>query len=355
MTSRSPSPVDLDLLSRLNALKRSQITLDKSSSISVSNASPTDELAARFLKFNANREPSVADNRKEAGSSHVRENDEGENPSPNLEGDKTVEELLSDLGPEDQWTLNPEDPKEIARLLDEAKTSLAGNKTSSTITSQERSSQVNNAQQEVSVEEEGAAGMEIDSGQTLDNATASQVLDPDDPENEETAGAEAEAYLQQILDELAIGEGSDDEHVGTTILVPKEESTLRPLNHGRESNTGHVESLPQDLPSTPSCLPRLSTSSPPAALTDDSDPLQLPSVPTNAPSRMSKKSKSNLPTYSDGEIDTWCVICNDDATVRCMGCDGDLYCAKCWREGHIGPDAGYEEKQHRWTKYVRPR
>ncbi|CAG2056730.1 unnamed protein product [Timema podura] len=30
----------------------------------------------------------------------------------------------------------------------------------------------------------------------------------------------------------------------------------------------------------------------------------------------------------------WCIICNEDATLQCTDCDGDLYCNECFSKGH---------------------
>lgn len=79
--------------------------------------------------------------------------------------------------------------------------------------------------------------------------------------------------------------------------------------------------------------------------------LELPAAPSSAPG------KPRLIAAVKGleEIDTWCCICNEDAEYRCSGCDGDIYCKECLYEAHVGPNAGWEEKRHKWTKYVRPK
>jgi hypothetical protein len=110
------------------------------------------------------------------------------------------------------------------------------------------------------------------------------------------------------------------------------------------------------LPDTPQGLqkkPRVSD-------TDDQDDsyVELPSVPSTKPSSkgplLPSVPKSGKPgtgaskgAQSDANVDDWCIICCDDATLRCVGCDGDLYCAKCWKEGHTGPDVGREERSHK--------
>lgn len=45
----------------------------------------------------------------------------------------------------------------------------------------------------------------------------------------------------------------------------------------------------------------------------------------------------------------WCAICNEDATIRCKGCDGDLYCNGCYKEFHIGEDP----QEHKPQKFVK--
>lgn len=45
----------------------------------------------------------------------------------------------------------------------------------------------------------------------------------------------------------------------------------------------------------------------------------------------------------------WCTICNEDATIRCIGCEGDLYCKACFNEIHANDE---EYREHRTKKFI---
>ena len=46
----------------------------------------------------------------------------------------------------------------------------------------------------------------------------------------------------------------------------------------------------------------------------------------------------------------WCIICNEDANLRCRECDGDLYCTRCLKECH----KDYDIRDHTGEHYKKP-
>lgn len=86
------------------------------------------------------------------------------------------------------------------------------------------------------------------------------------------------------------------------------------------------------------------------------DALGMPSAPTFRPGESSSSGTGLLRSrskYTDEDQKTWCVVCLEDAAIRCVGCDNDVYCARCWKEMHVGPSAGYDERGHQWVKFER--
>ncbi|PRD23834.1 UNVERIFIED_CONTAM: Abscission/NoCut checkpoint regulator [Trichonephila clavipes] len=63
-------------------------------------------------------------------------------------------------------------------------------------------------------------------------------------------------------------------------------------------------------------------------------------------------SESNKGSKENAEEEfPWCVICTDDAKIRCFGCDGDLYCMRCFKECHDSLDI----KDHKTCPFLPPK
>lgn len=52
--------------------------------------------------------------------------------------------------------------------------------------------------------------------------------------------------------------------------------------------------------------------------------------------KFENKASSMEEDCSEEEINElpWCIICNENATVKCLDCDNSLYCSSCFKEGH---------------------
>ncbi|KAI7194063.1 hypothetical protein KC363_g2349 [Hortaea werneckii] len=340
---------DDELLARLNALKPSSVTLasEPKAAIDVGvNKSETveDRLSDRLKALRAGSQTSSPTPRTaklesdDALTAQVRdevatEADPIRDWQSSENHEQSLEDLIAEIGSDDQWKADPDDPKHIVSLLREAKEALPPQ--------DEPGSPQRRQQGEVDWQD-ATADESPDDGNAQSRKTEAQ-------QDEE----EADDYVQRVLAELDVerkygsGEGDEsDENPGE--------------DHGSASR--------HELPSTPSNLPTSDVASRPPSYEDSELEarfsklgLDLPSTPSAPPSARlkpkvtvnlsSSKAKSNLPKYTDDDIESWCCICNEDGEVRCLGCDGDIYCQTCWREGH-GNGPG-QERGHRAEQYSR--
>ncbi|KAI7479986.1 hypothetical protein D0860_04992 [Hortaea werneckii] len=340
---------DDELLARLNALKPSSVTLasEPKASIDVGvnkSESIEDRLSDRLKALRAGGQTSfpTAGSAKpktdDALTAQVRdevatEADPIRDWQSSENHEQSLDDLIAEIGSDDQWKADPDDPKHVAALLREAKEALPP---------QDESGSPQGSQQSEDDWQKTTAHESPDDGNAPSRKTEAQ-------QDEE----EADDYVQRILAELDLerkygpDEGDDSEE--------------NPGGYqGGASN--------HDLPSTPSNLPTSDAASRPPSYEDSELEarfsnlgLDLPSTPSAPPSARLKpkvtanlsgsKAKSNLPKYTDEDIESWCCICNEDGEVRCLGCDGDIYCQMCWREGH-GNGPG-QERGHRAEQYSR--
>jgi hypothetical protein len=294
-----------NLLARLNALKPSSVTsLSKSKALS---PDPEDELVNRFLRV---RSVSPQAETPKPGETDPADPENGETV-PNEEDNRTLKELLADVPSASEWTVDAGDERNIEKLIAEAQKHIP----------------TEDSDQEARIKNGGDESKE---GKHEDSESHKEEEPSDD--------ALADEYLQQILDELDINDTTGD--------TKDEPGTAKDsaIDHDRQIPADQQEDEPMALPSAPSNEPEPLPS----------PGLSLPSAPSAAPTAR-KPAKSSLPKHTDAEIETWCIICCDDASVKCLGCDGDLYCGNCWREGHTGPDSGYAERTHKAVRFVKPK
>lgn len=252
--------------------------------------------------------------------------------------EQTLDELLADLGPDDQWTLNSDDPKDIQKLLNEAKKALPAD-------------DVPPAEKQ-DKEENGKPDRQF-----LTRALDMSVFSLDDTEEDshsqkaglENESREAQDIVARLLDEVKLeraNEPDEEEQEASkpeaTLSLPSAPSTLPSPPPATEPSRNSLD-FESDIAARMAALKGLGSI----------NALVLPSAPTFKPA--DKPTKEVMKKFTDEEIDSWCIICQDDATVQCDGCDGDLYCANCWKEGHMGPDVGREERGHRWSRFRKPK
>jgi hypothetical protein len=269
--------------------------------------------------------------------------------------DKTLEELLADLGSGDGWKLDPDEPDDIQKLLDEAKRALPqdGAKVDS-----ERKDSKDEPAQESEKQRTDFLTQDLDmSVFALEDEDGDGNGERDKSSSKlEEESREVQDVVARLLDEFNFGRENEPQGKGKDSIGAYE-------NEGEGDAELALPSAPSKLPEPTAGEPESSKKSLDfesdiaarmAALKGlgSADELGLPSAPTFRP--IDKPVKGVMKKYADEEIDSWCIICQDDATVKCFGCDGDLYCAKCWKEGHMGPDVGWEEKRHKWTKFRKP-
>ena len=92
-------------------------------------------------------------------------------------------------------------------------------------------------------------------------------------------------------------------------------------------------------------LPAAPTTAPKPAPSAAAAVSLFPAAPSHAARNAKPPPPPPPPPPKPDETERWCIICNEDAALWCAGCDGDPYCKRCWREGHVGQDASFSGHQ----------
>ncbi|CAG9936548.1 unnamed protein product [Clonostachys rosea f. rosea IK726] len=245
--------------------------------------------------------------------------------------DRTLEELLGDVGPDDEPVeppLEPDDAK-VKALLEELSHSIPQDESSEskkTHAAQGDSDDDSDGEKMTNevddviarfrdeIEVEAAQGSKDDDNQ-MDTGQEQQDSS-DEGDNRQTSGAAADLELPSVPQDLA---------------APDQVPSSAPSSNTLDDITARLSAL------------RASSASP---------SFDLPSVPTSKPAKEPNRLKSST-KYTDDDMSSWCTVCLEDATLKCLGCDDDPYCVRCWREMHLGPTAAFDDRDHKAVYFTR--
>jgi hypothetical protein len=79
----------------------------------------------------------------------------------------------------------------------------------------------------------------------------------------------------------------------------------------------------------------------------DTDEFGMPAAPRFQPADRPSDAVRGKKTPGASEKKVWCIVCLEDATVRCLGCDNDAYCDRDWNDMHASPEAWYDARGHK--------
>ncbi|XP_006158747.1 abscission/NoCut checkpoint regulator [Tupaia chinensis] len=172
--------------------------------------------------------------------------------------------------------------------------------------------------------------------------------------SERQAGRSLEEEKNRLLAEAAIALREENTRQDRILALAKRLAVLR----GQDPDTVTLQDyrLPDsdDDEDEETAIQRVLQQLTEEAALDEASGYNIPVEPAPRaqahPCRAEPEATAPRPEAEEEEL-PWCCICNEDATLRCTGCDGDLYCARCFREGH---DA-FELKEHQISAYKPPR
>ncbi|TFB07414.1 hypothetical protein CCMA1212_000943 [Trichoderma ghanense] len=252
--------------------------------------------------------------------------------------DQTLEELLGDVSPDETPAQEPSD-EQVRALLEEL--SRAVPKGDGVGGGEEHDDKAGDSDD--SDGEQMQAKVTDVIAQFQDEAALEAALRRS---NDDVDDECASAQQNQNQDQDAQEDGDTDLALPS---LPPNLDDLSSFSPRRQSNITKADAM-DDITA------RMAALRAPAAAEED-DSFSLPSVPSGRPSAGDKPVRrlTSKTDYTDDDIDGWCTVCLEDATLQCLGCDDDPYCARCWREMHVGPAAAFDDRSHKAVQFTRAR